>query len=46
MEVGHGRVLRGLMRRIDKDQKVVSVQDPDSLGKALEELNNGQGGAA
>jgi [acyl-carrier-protein] S-malonyltransferase len=39
MEVGHGRVLRGLMRRIDKDQKVVSVQDPDSLGKALEALN-------
>lgn len=38
MEVGHGRVLRGLMRRIDKSQRVVNVQDPESLGKALAEL--------
>lgn len=36
MELGHGRVLRGLMRRIDKNQSVVNVQDPDSLEKALD----------
>jgi [acyl-carrier-protein] S-malonyltransferase len=35
-ELGHGRVLRGLMRRIDKSQNVVNVQDPDSLEKALD----------
>lgn len=36
MELGHGRVLRGLMRRIDKNQGVANVQDPDSLEKALD----------
>jgi [acyl-carrier-protein] S-malonyltransferase len=44
IEVGHGRVLRGLMRRIDKNQKVVNVQDPDSLGKALEEMRGERAG--
>ncbi|MCX6340388.1 MAG: ACP S-malonyltransferase [Candidatus Aureabacteria bacterium] len=45
MEVGHGRVLRGLMRRIDKSLKVVNVQDPDTLGKALDELKGRAGDA-
>jgi hypothetical protein len=40
MELGHGRVLRGLMRRIDKSQNVVNVQDPDSLDKALAEIRS------
>jgi len=46
VETGHGRVLRGLMRRIDENQKVVNVQDPDSLGKALGALEGGKAGAA
>ncbi len=40
MELGHGRVLRGLMRRIDKNQNVVNVQDPDSLEKALDSFTS------
>jgi [acyl-carrier-protein] S-malonyltransferase len=38
VELGHGRVLRGLMRRIDKSQKAANIQDPDSLQKTLQEL--------
>lgn len=38
VEVGHGRVLRGLMRRIDKTKEAVNVQDPESLRKSLGEL--------
>jgi [acyl-carrier-protein] S-malonyltransferase len=38
LEFGHGRVLRGLMRRIDKSKKVLNVQDPESLGKAIDEV--------
>jgi [acyl-carrier-protein] S-malonyltransferase len=40
VELGHGRVLKGLMRRIDKNQQVVNVQDPDSLDKALAEIRS------
>lgn len=39
-ELGHGRILRGLMRRIDKKQKVVNVQDPDGVEKALNQPQN------
>ncbi len=37
-EFGHGRVLRGLMRRIDKSKKVLNIQDPESLRKAIDEV--------
>lgn len=36
IELGPGRVLTGLMRRIDRDWNAVAVEDPDSLVKALE----------
>lgn len=38
IEVGNGRVLRGLMRRIDKSRKVLNVQDPESIMKAVAAL--------
>jgi [acyl-carrier-protein] S-malonyltransferase len=38
LEMGHNRVLRGLMRRIDKSQKVLNVGDPASLNKTMEQL--------
>jgi [acyl-carrier-protein] S-malonyltransferase len=38
VELGQGRVLRGLMRRIDGKQKVMNIQDPGSLDRAIEEL--------
>jgi [acyl-carrier-protein] S-malonyltransferase len=37
LEFGQGKVLRGLMRRIDKGRKVLNVQDPGSLEKTLDE---------
>jgi [acyl-carrier-protein] S-malonyltransferase len=38
LEVGPGRVLAGLMRRIRKDLKILAVGDPDSLEKAVDQL--------
>jgi [acyl-carrier-protein] S-malonyltransferase len=35
IEVGPGRVLSGLVRRIDKSVEVLNVEDPDSLAKTL-----------
>jgi len=35
VEVGPGKVLSGLVRRIDRGVEVVNVEDPSSLGKAL-----------
>jgi [acyl-carrier-protein] S-malonyltransferase len=35
IEVGPGRVLSGLLRRIDKKMKSLNVEDPDSLQKTL-----------
>ena len=35
VEVGPGKVLSGLMRDIDRETRVTSVQDVDSLGKLL-----------
>ena len=35
-EVGPGRVLAGLTKRIDKSLNVVGVLDPDTLKKAME----------
>ena len=35
LELGPGRVLTGLARRIDRSLNALAVEDPDSLGKAL-----------
>lgn len=35
LEVGNGKVLSGLIRRINRDVKTSSVSDPESLEKAL-----------
>ncbi len=35
IEVGPGRVLSGLMRKIDRKKKVLNIEDPESLEKAL-----------
>jgi [acyl-carrier-protein] S-malonyltransferase len=36
VELGPGRVLSGLVRRIVRDVEVLNVEDPASLAKALE----------
>ncbi len=36
VECGPGKVLAGLVRRIDKSTPVAFIDDPDSLRKALE----------
>lgn len=38
VEMGPGRVLSGLLRKIDRKKKVVNMEDPDSIAKALTEL--------
>jgi [acyl-carrier-protein] S-malonyltransferase len=38
IEVGPGKVLAGLMRRISRDAKVLAVGDPESLEKAVDQL--------
>jgi [acyl-carrier-protein] S-malonyltransferase len=39
IEIGPGRVLSGLLRRIDRSKKVLNIEDCASLKKTLEELN-------
>jgi [acyl-carrier-protein] S-malonyltransferase len=39
LEIGPGRVLAGLMRRIRKDAKIMSVGDPDGVERAVKKLN-------
>ena len=39
IEFGPGKVLAGLMRRIDRSAKVISVTDVPSLEAAIETLN-------
>lgn len=46
VEIGHGRVLSGLMRRIDKARKAANVQDLRSLEKTKAILSGSHGGAA
>ncbi len=40
IEVGPGRVLSGLLRRINKDVKVVNIENQSTLEKALQVLKN------
>ncbi|MCP3979953.1 MAG: ACP S-malonyltransferase [bacterium] len=40
VEVGPGRVLAGLARRIQKKARVIGVQDPDGVEKAVAELGD------
>lgn len=39
IEVGPGKVLSGLMRQIDRAQKMLNVEDSDSLQKTLAAIN-------
>ena len=39
IEVGPGRILKGLIRRIDRTPEVLNVQDQKSLEKTLKKLN-------
>lgn len=43
IELGAGRVLAGLMRRISRDVNVVGVEDPASLAAAVTALGGGHG---
>jgi [acyl-carrier-protein] S-malonyltransferase len=38
MELGAGRVLRGLLRGVDREMPTWTVEDPESLGATLGEL--------
>jgi [acyl-carrier-protein] S-malonyltransferase len=40
VEVGPKKVLRGLMRQIDRNVEVYNVEDPESLETVLEQLNS------
>jgi [acyl-carrier-protein] S-malonyltransferase len=46
VEIGTGRVLRGLLRALDRDAVSWNVEDPDSLKTALEGLQSGLNPAA
>jgi len=39
LEIGPGKVLAGLARKIDKGLEIVSVSDPDGIGRIREALN-------
>jgi [acyl-carrier-protein] S-malonyltransferase len=39
IEIGSGKVLSGLLRRIDRSKKALNIEDCESLEKTLEELN-------
>ncbi|MDR3307224.1 MAG: ACP S-malonyltransferase [Endomicrobium sp.] len=39
IEIGPGRILSGLLRRIDRSKKALNIEDCASLEKTLEELN-------
>ena len=38
VELGPGTVLAGLIKKIDRSVKVLSVEDPDSFAAAMEQL--------
>ena len=39
IEVGPGKVLSGLLRRIDRTKKALNVEDAGSLEKTIQELD-------
>ncbi len=39
LEIGPGRVLTGLMRKIDRKKQALNIDDPDSMTKSLAALN-------
>jgi [acyl-carrier-protein] S-malonyltransferase len=39
VEIGPGKVLSGLLRRIDRTKKTFNIEDSESLQKTLEEIN-------
>ncbi|GHT37435.1 malonyl CoA-acyl carrier protein transacylase [Endomicrobiia bacterium] len=39
VEIGHGKVLSGLLKRIDKSKKALNIEDSISLQETLEELS-------
>ena len=39
IELGAGKVLSGLVKKINKEVKVFNIQDMDSLNKTCESLN-------
>ena len=39
IEIGPGKVLNGLIKKIDKNVRVFNVEDPETLKKTIEELN-------
>jgi len=41
IEVGPGRVLKGIWRRIDRNVNCYTTQNIDSLNKTMEKLKNG-----
>lgn len=43
VEVGPGKVLAGLCRRIDRDLAVYSVHDPEGVERVVRELGDGDG---
>ncbi len=45
VEIGPGRVLTGLMRKIDRKMKSLNIDDADSMAKALAELGQVQSSA-
>lgn len=42
IEIGPGRVLSGLLRKIDRKKTVLNIEDPDSLNKTLRELETSE----
>jgi [acyl-carrier-protein] S-malonyltransferase len=40
LEIGPGKILSGLMRRIDRSQTVTAVADPEGLADFLEEYSD------
>jgi [acyl-carrier-protein] S-malonyltransferase len=40
IEIGPGRILSGLLRRIDRSKRALNIEDCASLEKTLEELSN------
>ena len=42
VEIGPGKVLTGLLRKIDRKIKVLNVEDPDSLAKTLQGLETAE----